>query len=1054
MGEKQVQSIVFKGIERLNERINTNNGACEEIINLRPKGNTWENIRERQLQTSLIALSDEIQSNSHPLIKGKYEIIIHPASEQKYIIVWDKERYVNSGVVYLYNKKGNMQRVLFPYNNIYNENIISVTYLDNILTICTKKDKYFFLWKDSEYIPLNLSNIRPLIKTQGINVPNDNRGYSYHKLNDGSTKIATLKTGTEGGNYNFTKSIKSVENYYPENVCAIIKECLQQDENLKWNNTTPSNRIKGLSLYRVAIELTDGSYSLYSNIDFADTVRKDDNDNYVYGDAVRFKFRPSNSSSKYTFDVTPYEVVIPNVFGYHRITIKFNDIQEIKTLIEQGVIKSVSVFMTPPISAYDVDNYDDYKTFWGWDWQPKKINRTHLCGNKEDTADTNSIFASSIYKFPVFLPINKEILSVFESGAFYRVKKISLTEINDYINNGAWETNEINIDIYANDIKNLTANPLLPTPNVSENNKVVFANSYVYNAKQHLFDLRYSMFGGYALNDTYNYLTIPFLNIDTELYYCFKGKYENKDFEIRQKFPSEYCNIDNNNNSVEVNIPPALNFQYSMIDIESFEVYTLFSENGTQYKITLYKKSDLIEHTGQNTSFNIIVNPKKNTSDITYDNTWEENKDYSIFDIDYGTDNLLKENKQNNLITLSDKTIYSENNINEIRLTNTLQLTGTNNALTQPNAENYSFGEIDNQIIAIRSSTGSQNLNDRNFGTAPLYVFCTDGVYAMTVGNGEIAYSSIVKLNDESIINPNTISTPLGIVFLTKSGLYIIGRNGMINIGEVMRGHPTMTTKNNYYQVKKYIAGIGVNELKNITPTIYEYVKGNGFEVADIQKEFFEEIKNAQMYYDVVHREIVLSNIPNIKGSITESINKKNIYLQYDIKITYSYVYNIDYKIWYKRVDNYQVNNDTILSERVYSKGNFYINIYSIDEVNNNDNDICKNITIITKPILLDTRQYKHIERSIFNIKWNNKNDFYIVIMGSNDGVNYSIIKSIHQKTDNSNNLIEKQDYYLSRTLKSAKYISIWLLGSNLYDTKISNVLFMDTQRKNVAGIR
>ncbi|MDO5760745.1 MAG: hypothetical protein Q4Q06_06950, partial [Bacteroidota bacterium] len=901
----------------------------------------------------------------------------------------------------------------------------------------------------------SLSNIRPVLKTKGINQPNDNRGYSYHKLNDGSSKIATLKTDNSG-------YIKTLSAFYPEKLPSIIKECLQEDESLKWNNTTPSNRIKGVSLYRVAIELADGSYTQYSNIDYADTVRKDENGKYVYGDAVKIRFRPSVDSSKYTFDVTPYEVSMPEVFGYHTVEIEFKDIEQIKTLMEIGVVRSVALFMTPPVFAYDVEDYDNYTTYFFGVWKGQQ--RWQVVGQGKDKPER----MSEACVYPLFMPINKEIFKVFENGVFYKVKKLTLLEISDYISNGSWENNKISIDIYANDIKNLTANVQLPVPNVSEDNKIVFANAYTYNSKQHLFDLRYSIFEGYSLfgKDVDNLLYMPVIERNTSLYCAFKGKYENQSFETKQVFPKEYCTIDNN--SIKTFIPQNLYMQYSMIDIDMMEVYATFDINQKEYKITLYKTNKFVEHTGQNTTFNIVFNPKSNSNEVLFENNFVvEGGVLNImnFDIRFGTDSLFRENWQEKEINLSEKEEYKEK-ANIIRLSNVLQLTETNNPMACPNEENYSFGQTDNRIIAVRSNTGTQNLNDRNFGTSPLYVFCTDGIYAMTVGAGTVAYSSVVKLNDESIVSPYVCNTPLGIVFLSKSGLYIIGRSGITNIGERMKGRPTVTNQKNYSQILQYINNAfessldSCEELEGVTPAFVQYM--NFF--ADINIEFFEEIASAQIYYDTINKEIVFSKMKNIVDvaeifipAFSPLEKDKTIEYKYNIPIAYSYVYNIEYKTWYKRKDCYRVHGNGMLSSYDYDKERnaYYINIYSIEEEYKEQKDICRNIAIITKPILLETRQYKHIERTIFNIAWSNYKDFFIVVMGSEDGVNYSILKAIHQKAvSNKTKEIKKQDYYLSRTLKTTKYITIWMLARELSNTKIANVLFMDKIQRGVAGIR
>jgi hypothetical protein len=72
-----------RGIERVNTRINCNEGACEEITNLRREGNTLNSIGQRKKLDTNNVIHININITD-------YEIFIHPASKHKYYIVWEK----------------------------------------------------------------------------------------------------------------------------------------------------------------------------------------------------------------------------------------------------------------------------------------------------------------------------------------------------------------------------------------------------------------------------------------------------------------------------------------------------------------------------------------------------------------------------------------------------------------------------------------------------------------------------------------------------------------------------------------------------------------------------------------------------------------------------------------------------------------------------------------------------------------------------------------------------------------------------------------------------
>ena len=688
--------------------------------------------------------------------------------------------------------------------------------------------------------------------------------------------------------------------------------------------------------------------------------------------------------------------------------------------------------MTPPQFAYDTADYDHYNGIWAWDHTSEREKIVgnnvphHTLGISYGTKGNNGIGA---YVNAVFLPINKGITEVFNTGAFYRVRTFdqayfeNIPPDEDFL----LSDGELRITIKEPDIRNLTANTPLPTPNVSEDNKVLFSSSYTYNKKQHLYNLSYTVFKGffpYSLSPQDNYLA-PY----GYFFFSFSGNYNGHPFTVSRPFPVAFIN----NN--RIHIPSSELFQYPMLTDIIFEIYVKPIYGNT--KKIIYRNDTLSCHTGQNTSF---ANPLR----INYPDEYQfkhsavnnvlfldyGEQDPSSWNVSLGQDSIVSPvTSEVDINTLLSQTQEVPINPDEdkITLTNVLQLTQTDNPLITPNEYNYSFGENDNVILSVISNTGTQSTTDRNFGLYPLYVFCSDGIYVMQTGSADIAYSSVHKISDERIVSPYTCNTPSGIVFLSESGLYLISQKGLTNIGSVMNGRPTLTrtSDSSYYDFISEIEQTFLTPPQDISlddilcrEWLSCYYRDNDF--------LTQEIPSAMVYYDTVHSEIVFS-----------------------VKPAYSYVYNLQYKCWYKRSDAYQVDDPQTLS---LSDPN-YIGVYSMGETPTL-NDISLRPHIITKPLLLSTRHYQHIERIIFNFQWRtSSDDFWLFVFGSFDGVYYNILKAVHQTPDTDLDLL-KQDYYLSRTLRSHKYIFLCIFAKHLHPTRIGYVLFSDKYQRNLADIK
>ncbi|MBR2032736.1 MAG: hypothetical protein IKA04_11095 [Alistipes sp.] len=106
---------------------------------------------------------------------------------------------------------------------------------------------------------------------------------------------------------------------------------------------------------------------------------------------------------------------------------------------------------------------------------------------------------------------------------------------------------------------------------------------------------------------------------------------------------------------------------------------------------------------------------------------------------------------------------------------NRIQASSTNNPLEYPYENSYRIGTATNEIIAINS--GAIEMSDAKFGEFPVYVFTKEGIFAMQSGR-ETLYSSIVPINYDVVINPNTLAVNGAVLYFTDKGLHALTNQG------------------------------------------------------------------------------------------------------------------------------------------------------------------------------------------------------------------------------------------------------------------------------------
>lgn len=182
--------------------------------------------------------------------------------------------------------------------------------------------------------------------------------------------------------------------------------------------------------------------------------------------------------------------------------------------------------------------------------------------------------------------------------------------------------------------------------------------------------------------------------------------------------------------------------------------------------ISFHGKVDYLYITNQdNETYNKFSLQYTPATDISYFIKRHPTNDMLKYDyIDLDTDNITKEELQ------------LQNATDTVTLPNRISVSELNNPTSYPNKLSYRIGSSINRIISANSA--AIEMSDAKFGEFPLYVFTTEGIYAMQSGT-ETLYSAIVPIAKDVAINANTLAVNGAVLFFTDKGLHSLSRNGV-----------------------------------------------------------------------------------------------------------------------------------------------------------------------------------------------------------------------------------------------------------------------------------
>lgn len=393
------------------------------------------------------------------------------------------------------------------------------------------------------------------------------------------------------------------------------------------------------------------------------------------------------------------------------------------------IIQSVDIFMSAPLGFANVENLRSDL--------PLKVNssndKTLLYTFIEDTSELKQ--------------------SVADTSLFYLVRELSLGQ--GYLSAEIPTQDTTGAKINFSDMNNLIHQEVMADDQFS-NHKYGANTSYSYNSRLHLADITTTFFKGFSAD-----------------YFQWHGEYnESPNFTSGESTPPQVPDTPHTI-IIEVEIVVGNSIERVYTSYESHDDPYLYGGAFFSYpdpraqRVTIYGV-DLYDTSFWERRFTAALTPHKLLnlaycmSDQFKPITGEDLGDYSPRDTSH-------------VITLSEP--------------NKLKVSELNNPLVFPVVNTYQIG--DGEILALASN--AMNVSDRNYGQYPLYIFTNKGIWALNVGSGEVAYSTLsAPVSVETPVSKIVCETPYGVAFVAQMGLMIINGQSVDFISPQIEEAPSL----------------------------------------------------------------------------------------------------------------------------------------------------------------------------------------------------------------------------------------------------------------------
>lgn len=264
-------------------------------------------------------------------------------------------------------------------------------------------------------------------------------------------------------------------------------------------------------------------------------------------------------------------------------------------------------------------------------------------------------------------------------------------------------------------------------------------------------------------------------------------------------------------------------------------------------------------------------------------------------------------------------------------------------------------------IVGLSSNTVT--LSQGQFGQFPLYVFCNDGIWAMSVdASGSVAYLASNQVSRDVCVNPHSIcGIGGGVVFAGKQGVMLIAGNSIKKISLAMNGN--------------------ANSLSGVPADIFSKISSLvSLECMTGSDDFQDYISNACVSFLPSHNEVLVT----------------------DVSRDYSFLYSFVSGMWTRvklRVTGF-VNGNATPSFIVAADGT--TRVYAIQDEIAGDN----RILLFTRPYIWGTKMPKRIMQLMLHAYAEHPQSVTpnvpllgLYMLCSNDGVHFKLVAGCEKRS-------------------------------------------------------
>lgn len=368
-------------------------------------------------------------------------------------------------------------------------------------------------------------------------------------------------------------------------------------------------------------------------------------------------------------------------------------------------------------------------------------------------------------------------------------------------------------------------------------------------------------------------------------------------------------------------------------------------------------------------------------------------KQHHMFNIAYYLSDDFRSLDFQDITNTFDQSWFNPSNTIEERA-NIMKVSEVDNPFTYPIEQTYSIGS--GQIIGLCSNT--QAISTGQFGEYPLYAFCSDGIYVLGLGNGEVEYASIRPASRDVCNNPDSI-TPIdnAVVFSSNRGLLMIAGETVQELSTAIEGTPY-----------NFLSGISRIDLLQQAITNDKLVQLLPSISTINFKEYIKKAVVGFIYND--NRELIVSN-PN-----------------YD----YSYIYSLDSNTWSKldlKIDLF-INN--------------YPNLYALCKGKlldlTQEQDLGQKQTFfLTRPIKFNAQSYVRPIQAVLRSLIKPVMYSGLYVFGSVDGLTWRFLggREYNGAVQGNDKLHDFLNIGCQTSREKMRYLRIGYVGNIKFDSKL-----------------